>query len=61
MTVDLVELNGTPGIVLHGAGRVIGTITLELDEQGRIVTVHNMANPDKLGDVTSRAVHPLGS
>jgi hypothetical protein len=38
---------------------VIGTIALDLDEAGRILTVYNSANPDKLQDVTARAVHPL--
>ena len=60
MTAEVCDLNGGPGLVFRGAGRVLGTITLELDEDGRIVTVHNMANPDKLRDVTSRTVHPLG-
>jgi RNA polymerase sigma-70 factor (ECF subfamily) len=59
MTVEIVELNGSAGIVFRGAGRVIGTIALDLDEAGRILTVYNSANPDKLQDVTARAVHPL--
>jgi RNA polymerase sigma-70 factor (ECF subfamily) len=59
MTADLVEINGAPGIVFRGAGRVISTLTLVLDESGRIATIHNIANPDKLADVTRRAVHPL--
>jgi RNA polymerase sigma-70 factor (ECF subfamily) len=59
MTAELLEINGAPGIVFRGAGRVIGTLTLVLDESGRIVTIHNIANPDKLSDVTRRAVHPL--
>jgi RNA polymerase sigma-70 factor (TIGR02957 family) len=61
MTASLVEINGAPGIVFRGAGRVIGTLTLELDGSGRIRTIHNIANPDKLADVTRRAVHPLSS
>jgi RNA polymerase sigma-70 factor (ECF subfamily) len=48
MTAELVDINGGPGIVLSGAGRIIATITVDLDADGRIVTVHNMANPDKL-------------
>jgi len=61
MTATLLELNGAPGIVFHGAGRVIGTLTLVLDETGRIATIHNIANPDKLADVTRRSVHLLES
>ncbi|MGI5179459.1 RNA polymerase sigma-70 factor [Dactylosporangium sp. CA-152071] len=48
MRVDLVEFNGGPGIVFRGAGRVIGTMTLDLDDQGRIAGIYNVANPDKL-------------
>jgi hypothetical protein len=48
MTAEVVEINGGPGIVLSGAGRVIATLTVDLDADGRIVTVHNVANPDKL-------------
>jgi RNA polymerase sigma-70 factor (TIGR02957 family) len=52
MRVEVVDLNGAPGMVFSGAGRVLATLTLDLDEQGRIVTIHNVANPDKLGAVT---------
>jgi RNA polymerase sigma factor (sigma-70 family) len=48
MTVEVVDINGGPGIVFSGAGRVIATLTVDLDANGRIVTVHNVANPDKL-------------
>ena len=48
MNAELVEINGGPGIVLSGAGRVIATVTFDLDADGRIVTIHNVANPDKL-------------
>jgi ketosteroid isomerase-like protein len=48
MAVQLVDINGGPGIVFSGGGRVIATLTVELDEAGRILTIHNVANPDKL-------------
>jgi len=48
MTAEVVDINGGPGIVMSGGGRVIATITVDLDADGRIVTVHNVANPDKL-------------
>jgi RNA polymerase sigma-70 factor (TIGR02957 family) len=48
MTAELVDINGGPGIVMSGAGRIIATITVDLDADGRIATVHNVANPDKL-------------
>jgi RNA polymerase sigma-70 factor (ECF subfamily) len=59
MAVNLVELNGEPGLVFTGGGRVISTLTLELDEQGRVLTVHNIANPAKLQAVTEGSVHDL--
>jgi RNA polymerase sigma-70 factor (TIGR02957 family) len=48
MTADVVEINGGPGIVMCGAGRVIATITVDLDADGRIASIHSVANPDKL-------------
>jgi RNA polymerase sigma-70 factor (TIGR02957 family) len=60
MTVELVELNGGPGIVFSGAGRVLATLTLALDEGSRITTIHNVANPDKLRAVAAGTVHDVG-
>jgi RNA polymerase sigma-70 factor (TIGR02957 family) len=60
MRAEVINLNGTPGVVFSGAGRVIATLTLDLDEQGRIVTIHNVANPDKLGAVATGTAHRLG-
>ncbi|WNV85952.1 RNA polymerase sigma-70 factor [Umezawaea sp. Da 62-37] len=60
MSAAVVELNGSPGVVFTGAGRVIGTLTLDLDDDGRIAAVHNVANPDKLRAVTTGTVHPVG-
>ncbi|MGH3676854.1 MAG: RNA polymerase sigma-70 factor [Mycobacterium sp.] len=48
MTAEVVDINGGPGIVMRGAGRIIATLTVDLDADGRIETVHNVANPDKL-------------
>ena len=59
MSVELVELNGSPGIVFTGAGRVIGTLTLDVDNTGHVVAIHNVANPDKLHAITTRTVHPI--
>jgi len=60
MTAEVIDLNGAPGVVFSGAGRVLSTLTLDLDEQGRIVGIHNVANPDKLGAVTKRTAYLLG-
>jgi RNA polymerase sigma-70 factor (ECF subfamily) len=48
MAAQVVDINGAPGILLTGGGRVIATLTVDLDADGRIATVHNVANPDKL-------------
>ncbi|WP_035305015.1 RNA polymerase sigma-70 factor [Actinokineospora inagensis] len=60
MTAEVVELNGGAGIVFSGGGRVIATLTLDLDETGQVAAIHNVANPDKLTDVTNRKIHPMG-
>jgi RNA polymerase sigma-70 factor (TIGR02957 family) len=59
MTAELVELNGSVGVVFAGAGRVIATLTLDLDDTGHIAAIHNVANPDKLGAVTGRIVRQI--
>jgi RNA polymerase sigma-70 factor (TIGR02957 family) len=56
---EVVELNGGFGIVISGAGRVIGTLSVDLDEQGRIAGILNVANPDKLRAVTDRTIHEI--
>jgi RNA polymerase sigma-70 factor (ECF subfamily) len=48
MTAEVVDINGGPGVVFSAAGRVIATLTVELDADGHIATIHNVANPDKL-------------
>jgi hypothetical protein len=48
MAAEIVDINGEPGIVMSGGGRVIATLTVDLDADGRIVAVRNVANPDKL-------------
>lgn len=60
MTATLAEINGAPGIVFRGGGRVIATLTLVLDASGRVAAIHNVANPDKLAGIAAGAVHPLG-
>ena len=57
MRVERVEINGGPGLLFSGAGRVIGTLTFDFDDQGRITALHNVGNPDKLGAVVSGVVH----
>jgi RNA polymerase sigma-70 factor (TIGR02957 family) len=60
MNAGLVEINGGPGLVFTGPGRVIATVTFDFDADGRIVTVHNVANPDKLRAITEGTTHDIG-
>jgi RNA polymerase sigma-70 factor (TIGR02957 family) len=59
MTAGLTTINGGPGLVFTGAGRVIATLTVELDAEGRIAVVHNVANPDKLRAMAAGDVHDV--
>ena len=61
MSVRLVEINGGPGLLFSGSGRVVATVTFDFDADGRITAVHNVANPDKLAAIADGAVHDLGS
>jgi RNA polymerase sigma-70 factor (ECF subfamily) len=60
MDASVVDLNGAPGVVFRGDGRVIATLTLDLNEDGLVVGIHNVANPDKLAAITTGTVHHLG-
>ncbi|WP_084337892.1 RNA polymerase sigma-70 factor [Actinomadura oligospora] len=42
------EINGAPGLILEGGGRLLGTIGVTTNEDGLITTVHMVGNPDKL-------------
>ena len=57
MRAELVELNGGPGILFSAPGRVIATVTLDFDAEGRVTAIHNVANPDKLRAVAD-AIFP---
>jgi len=47
-TAEITGLNGAPGIVFRTGDAVLATVTLDLDESGRIAAIFNLANPDKL-------------
>ena len=49
MAAEIVDINGGPGIVMSGGGRVIATFIVDLDADGRIVAVHNVADPAARG------------
>ena len=59
MTIAFVQINGGPGITFTGAGRVISVMSVDLDADGRIRTVYNIANPDKLRAVAGGSVHDV--
>ena len=61
MRAVLVEINCGPGLVFSGAGRVIATISFDIDADGRITTIHNVANPDKLRAVADGTAHHLAT
>jgi RNA polymerase sigma-70 factor (ECF subfamily) len=61
MTADLVEINGGPGLLFSGAGRVIATVTFDFDADGRIAAIHNVANPDKLRAIAGGTTHDIGT
>ncbi|MEV5568634.1 RNA polymerase sigma-70 factor [Spirillospora sp. NPDC052269] len=46
------EINGAPGLILEGGGRVLGTIGVTTNEDGLITTLHMVGNPDKLHAVS---------
>ncbi|NUO97775.1 MAG: RNA polymerase sigma-70 factor [Nonomuraea sp.] len=59
MRAEPAEINGGPGLVFSGPERIIATVTFDFDADGRVVAIHNIANPDKLqaiADGTTRDV-----
>ncbi|MFB7782579.1 RNA polymerase sigma-70 factor [Streptomyces vinaceus] len=60
MRAELVEINGGPGLLFSAPDRVISTVTFDFDADGRITTIHNVANPDKLRAVTGGTAHGIG-
>jgi RNA polymerase sigma-70 factor, ECF subfamily len=61
MNTELVEINGGPGIVFSGLSRVIATVTFDFDADGRITTIHNVANPDKLQAIADGTTHDIAT
>ncbi|MGC4757892.1 RNA polymerase sigma-70 factor [Micromonospora trifolii] len=61
MHAALVEINGGPGLVFSGAGRVVATVSFDIDADCRITTIHNVANPDKLRAVADGTTHHLAT
>ncbi|MET7860402.1 RNA polymerase sigma-70 factor [Streptomyces sp. NPDC005318] len=61
MNAELVEINGGPGVLFSGSGRVIATVTFDFDADGRIASIHNVANPDKLQAIADGTAHDIGT
>lgn len=61
MNAELIEINGGPGVMFSGPGRVIATVTFDFDADGRITTIHNVANPDKLQAIADRNPRDIGT
>jgi hypothetical protein len=59
MNAQLVEINGGPGMLFSGLGRVIPTVTFDFDFDGRITAIHNVANPDKLKAIADGTAHDV--
>ncbi|MFC8722584.1 RNA polymerase sigma-70 factor [Kitasatospora sp. NPDC057198] len=60
MRAELTTINGGPGVVFRGPDRVMATLTFDFDPEGRISTIHNVANPDKLRAVAEGTRYDLG-
>lgn len=48
MRMRHVHLNGEPALIVDGPDGPIGTLTVDIDDAGRIHAIHLVANPDKL-------------
>jgi RNA polymerase sigma-70 factor (TIGR02957 family) len=59
MRIRRADINGVPGIVVDGPDRPIATITMDLDEQGKVAAVHLVANPDKLRAIAANSELPM--
>jgi RNA polymerase sigma-70 factor (ECF subfamily) len=59
MRAELTWINGGPGVVFRGPDGVVATLTFDFDPRGRISTIHNVANPDKLRAVAEGTRHAL--
>ncbi|MFI0411072.1 RNA polymerase sigma-70 factor [Actinomadura sp. 3N508] len=60
MRIRSADLNGEPALIVEGpGGRPIGTVSVDLDENGHIRAVHLVANPDKLASIASGRHLPM--
>jgi RNA polymerase sigma-70 factor (ECF subfamily) len=57
LSIRITEINGAPGVLAVAPDRVLGILTVELDDAGLIAAVHVVTNPDKLAAVSAGHVH----
>ncbi|GAA3222570.1 RNA polymerase sigma-70 factor [Actinocorallia longicatena] len=55
MVFTTVELNGGPALFVSSPAGPLATLSVDLDADGRVTTVHNIANPDKLAPLAKGA------
>jgi RNA polymerase sigma-70 factor (TIGR02957 family) len=58
MEFAVTEINGTPGVVVSTAGRVLAAFTTTVSD-GKITAIQAIANPDKLGALATGRTLPL--
>ncbi|MFI0353550.1 RNA polymerase sigma-70 factor [Actinomadura sp. 9N407] len=59
MRIRRAEINGVPGVVIDGPDGPITTITLDVDDAGRVTAVQLVANPDKLRAIGANSELPM--
>ncbi|WP_131737912.1 RNA polymerase sigma-70 factor [Actinomadura roseirufa] len=59
MRLRAVHLNGEPALIVDGPNGPISTVTVSVDEDGRIGEIHLVANPDKLQAVAAGRLLPM--
>jgi RNA polymerase sigma-70 factor (ECF subfamily) len=57
MTLEVAEINGSPGTLIMSGGRAIAALTLTVSG-GQITAIQLLANPDKLAAVTAGRTLP---
>jgi RNA polymerase sigma-70 factor (TIGR02957 family) len=52
MTIVIADVNGVPGVVIQGGGKVLTVFAAEIAD-GRVRAIHVVANPDKLETIAA--------
>jgi RNA polymerase sigma-70 factor (ECF subfamily) len=51
------ELNGTRGLILKQAGKIVATVSFAFDRMDRITDIFIVRNPDKLAHLADTSIH----